>query len=85
MMRHLFEGAPSCEGRSPAFVGASLLAIRGHEQSIASKLTPTVWINVSVGGWASAHHFNDGVVWRRRVAARSMRTCCMDRLVWRHV
>lgn len=85
MMRIIFAEAHSRERRLPAFVGASLLAIRAHGQSIASKLAPTVEVNVSVGGWASAHHFNDGLDWLRRIAARSMLKYCMTRLVWRHV
>jgi|GEM_PF-902868 len=89
MMRFLFAGTHSCEGRSRVSVGASLLAIRGHWQSIASKLVATV--DVRAGGWASAYPFNDGLDcldcldWLRRVAARPMLNCCMARLVWRRV
>ncbi len=84
-MSQIFEGAHSRGGRSPEFVEASLLAIRRHWQSIASKLAPTAGVHVSIGGWASARHLNDGLDCLRPAAARSMWTCCMTRLVWRHV
>lgn len=41
MMRLIFAGALSREGRLPACVGVSLLAIRARYKSIASKLAPT--------------------------------------------
>ena len=84
-MRLIFAGALSRKGRSPAFVGASLLAIRVHGQSIASELAPTVGVNVSVVVWSSAHHFNVGLDWLRRTAARFMLKCCLTPPAWRHV
>ncbi|AZZ47122.1 hypothetical protein C1896_20625 [Pseudomonadaceae bacterium SI-3] len=83
MMRLRFAVALSRYGKLPAFVGASLLAIRGNGQSIASKLAPTV--NISAVGWASARHFNDGLDWLRRAAVCSMLKCCLTPPAWRDV
>lgn len=82
MMRLIFAGSLSREGRSPACVGVSLLAIRARYKSIASKLAPKV--NVSFVGWASAHHLDDALDWLRRAVALSMLKCCLARRVWRY-